>query len=104
MRLDLGAERVVRFVGLAIGRLGRFEAHIVPAEVFQARATLAETLGPHGRASCTLAGQEPGGQRRKCLGFAHRPLTPYWPTTRRPKPPTGRGLAALIPGAWFGAE
>ena len=50
---DILAERVVGF-----GDLGRFEAHVVPAQVLEAVGRLAKTLRPHGRTGCALASEE----------------------------------------------
>src|SRR6185437_13901260 len=55
---DLLAERVVRIVARGFGGLGRFEAHIVPAEVFEAVSALTKALRPHGRAGSALAGEK----------------------------------------------
>jgi hypothetical protein len=38
-------------------RLGRFEAHVVPAKVLQSCAALGKALRAHGRARRTLAGK-----------------------------------------------
>src|SRR6476646_8129186 len=51
-------------------RLGRLEAHVVPAEVLEAGSTLAEALRTHGRARGTLAGEKPGREGSERLGFA----------------------------------
>jgi hypothetical protein len=57
---DIVAERIMRFVALDVDRLGRFEPHVVPAEVFEAVADLAEALRPHGRARGALACEKTG--------------------------------------------
>ena len=77
---------------------GRLEAHVVPAEILETGAALAEALGPHRRAGRALAGQQARRERRESFGFALHLRAPYWPTTRRPKPPTGRGLAVRDAG------
>ena len=59
--VDLLAERVMSLVAVRVGRLGRLEAHVVPAKVLEIAPThLAEALGLHRRASGTLAGEESG--------------------------------------------
>src|SRR6185437_4905797 len=103
MLYDIFPERVVSRIARSVGRLGRLEAHVIPAEIFETIPDLAETLRPHGRASSALAGEKTGRERGERLGFAGHLAPPYWPTTRRPKPPTGRGLAAAAPGAAPGA-
>src|SRR4051794_32340426 len=48
---NIVAESVMVAVASDFGGLGRFEAHVVPAEILEALAAhLAETLGPHSRA------------------------------------------------------
>ena len=60
------AEGIVLGVSLRIGWLGRFKAHVVPAEILKAAADLAaEALGPHGWTRGALAGQQAGGERRQ---------------------------------------
>ena len=54
----------------ASGRLGRFKAHVVPAEVLEAGAALAEALRAHGRTSGALAGEKAGREGGERLGFA----------------------------------
>src|SRR5207248_7443984 len=66
---DIVAERVVSRIARRRGRLGRLEPHVVPAEVLEATAALAEALGTHGRASGTLAGEETGREGSERLGF-----------------------------------
>ena len=61
MVFNLFAERIVRIVSRSCRRLGRFEAHVVPAEVLEVTsAHLAKALGLHGRASRTLPGEKTG--------------------------------------------
>ena len=50
-----------------------------------------------------LRASRPEERDAKGLGSLLTPTLRYWPITRRPKPPTGRGLAIPMPGAWFGA-
>jgi hypothetical protein len=66
---DVLTESVVVHVAFDFDRLGRFETHVVPAEVLEAVADLAETLRPHGRARGALASEQSGGERRERLGF-----------------------------------
>src|SRR6476646_5955388 len=68
---DILAECVMIVVTLGFRSLGRLKAHVVPAEVLEAVADLAEALRPHGRASSTLAGKKSGGKRSERLGFGH---------------------------------
>ena len=95
MLVELFAEGVMLVVAQRRhGRLGRLEAHVVPAEVLETGSALGKALRTHGRAGRALARQETGRERCERLGFAvGHARAPYWPTTRRPKPPTGRGLA-----------
>jgi fructose 1,6-bisphosphatase len=65
------AKGVVRRVARYVRRLGRFEPHVVPAQVLKVSAThLAETLRLHGRASSAFASQEAGRERGERLGFS----------------------------------
>ena len=91
---DIIAESIVIFVARQFGRFGRLKTHVIPAEILKTVANLAEALRAHGRAGSALAREKSGREGCERLGFAvgHR-RAPYWPTTRRPKPPTGRGLA-----------
>src|SRR5690348_2627794 len=58
---DIVAERVVIVVARGLRRLGRFETHVVPAEVLEALAgNLAESLRAHGRTGGALAGEKTG--------------------------------------------
>src|SRR3954452_21021369 len=44
-------------------------------------------------------------EEREAIGLgSFTAPAPYWPATRRPKPPTGRGLAEAAPDAAPGAE
>ena len=72
---DIVAERVMIFVTRDFDCLGRFKAHVVPAEIFKAAADLAETLGTHRGTRRTLAGEKTGGKRGERLGFSghHQP-------------------------------
>src|SRR6185503_7235165 len=54
---DRFAERIMLSITRSFGRLRSLETHVVPAEIFQISADLAETLGTHRRASATLSGQ-----------------------------------------------
>jgi hypothetical protein len=66
------AESVVGRVARSLGGLGRFEAHVVPAKIFEiAAAHLAEALGLHCGAGRTLAGEKSGGEGSERLGFSH---------------------------------
>ena len=55
---DIVAECIMFIIARGIGRLGRFKAHVVPAEVFEAVADLAEALRTHRGPSGTLACKE----------------------------------------------
>src|SRR5512141_2791028 len=55
-----------------------------------------------GRAA-PLRARRPEERDAKGLGSFTAPA-PYWPATRRPKPPTGRRLAEAAPGAAPGAD
>ena len=55
---DILAERVMAVVASGFGRLGRFEPHVVPAEVLEAVADLAEALRPHGRTGRALTREQ----------------------------------------------
>ncbi len=68
---DLLAERVVLAIARHGGRLLRFEAHVVPAEILEPAADLAEALRPHGGPGGALAGEKTGREGRERLGFAH---------------------------------
>jgi hypothetical protein len=46
------------------------QSHVVPAEILETVTDLAETLRPHGRAGCALAGEQTGGERSERLGFS----------------------------------
>src|SRR6476620_6010174 len=74
---DILAERIMAGIAGDIGRLGRFKAHVVPAEVLKTTGTLTESLRPHGRASGALARKKTRRKRGERLGFAchlHAPL------------------------------
>ena len=80
---DILAERVMLGIARRVGRLGRLEAHVVPAEILEMPPPhLAEALGPHRRAGRALAGEQAGGERSERLGFAG---TPSRPLTGRPR-------------------
>jgi hypothetical protein len=49
-------------IARSLDGLRRFEPHVVPAEILEISADLAETLGTHGRTSATLAGEQAGGE------------------------------------------
>ena len=66
---DILTEGVVVHVAFHLDRLGRFEPHVVPAEVLKTIADLAEPLRAHGRARGALASEQSGGERRERLGF-----------------------------------
>ena len=100
---DVVAKTIMGFVARSGNGLGRFEAHVVPAEILETGSDLAEALRTHGRARRALSSEETGREGSERLGFGVHSVPRYWPTTRRPKPPTGRGLAWLMPGAAFGA-
>ena len=68
---DVLSERVVSLVARRNGRLGRFEAHVVPSEVLEISSDLAEPLRPHGGARGALASKKSGGERSERLGFVH---------------------------------
>ena len=74
---DVLSERVVSLVARRNGRLGRFEAHVVPAEILEVARNLAEALRPHGRAGGTLAGEKSGRKRGERLGFSGHLSPPY---------------------------
>ena len=76
--VEILAERVMIFVADdRRGRLGRFEAHVVPAKVLEARRTLAEALGPHCGPGRALAGEQTGRQRCEWFRFAGHPYAPH---------------------------
>ena len=58
MLFDRLTERIMFGVARSFGGLRRLESHVVPAEILEIAADLAETLGTHGRASTTLAGEQ----------------------------------------------
>jgi hypothetical protein len=68
---DIVAKGVVFHITCDFRRLGRLEAHVVPAEILEAGTALAEALRPHGRARSPLAGQQTGGERGERLCFSH---------------------------------
>jgi len=51
-------EGVVRLVAMHDSHFRRFEAHVVPAQVLEIAADLAEALRAHGGTSSTLAGEK----------------------------------------------
>src|SRR5207237_1160314 len=65
------AEAVVGFISGSDRRLGRFEPHVVPAEILELAADLAEALRAHRRAGGAFAGEKSGRERSERLGF-HR--------------------------------
>src|SRR4051794_28502722 len=65
------AEAVVSLVARCCNRLGRFESHVVPAEILERAAGLAEALRAHSWTGGTLAGEETGGEGSDRFGFAH---------------------------------
>ena len=68
---DVLAERIMRIVACDFGRLGRFEAHVVPAQILEVARDLAKTLRPHGRAGGALAREKSGRERGDRLGLVH---------------------------------
>jgi len=74
---DVLAKCVMILVTRGFGRFGRFEAHVVPAEILKAVAYLAKTLRSHGRASSTLAGEKTGREGSERLGFDCHLYPPY---------------------------
>src|SRR4029450_1201891 len=73
---DVVTESVMIYIAFGFSRLGRLKAHVVPAEILEATAPLAEALGPHGRARGALAGEKTGGQGSERLGFSGHLLCP----------------------------
>jgi hypothetical protein len=71
------AEGIMARIARRVGRLGRLESHVVPAEVLEAIADLTEALRPHGRSRSTLAGEKSGRKRRERLGFSGHLTPPY---------------------------
>ena len=51
-------ESVMFRVARVFSRFRRLEPHVVPAEILEISANLAETLGTHGRTSTALAGEQ----------------------------------------------
>ena len=74
---DILAERIMFLIAGSLGRLGRLETHVVPAEVLKAVADLAKTLRTHGWARGTLAGEKSGRKGGKRLGFSGHLRPPY---------------------------
>src|SRR3954452_22445528 len=68
---DVVTERVVILIARRDRHLGRSEAHVVPAEILEVSAGLAEPLRAHGRTGGALACEKSGGERSDWLGFAH---------------------------------
>jgi hypothetical protein len=69
--VQIFAERVMSLVAWRDGGLGRLEPHVVPAEILEIAADLAEALRPHRRAGSALARQKSGRERSERLGFVH---------------------------------
>ena len=89
MLKDRLAEGVMFLVTGRFRRLRRLEAHVVPAEILEIAADLAEALGPHRRFGGTLAGEQAGGEGCERLGFRlhlRDPLTDRLPGGRNRRP------------------
>ena len=100
---DVLAECIMIVVARRFGRLGRLEAHVVPAEILEAVADLAEALRAHGRTSGALAGEQTGGKRGERFGFGGHRYAPLLADDAAAEAADGTRTGRQMPGAAPGA-